>query len=104
VQEGKLAGAARWYVQAAREGAGDVGLAERATRIAMLADDEASAAEALALWAQRDPGALAVRGTRASLALRQGDTRLARKELLAVLRSREPRAWRYAVLALAAGR
>ncbi len=103
LQAGKLADAARWYLQAAREHAGDVGLAERATRIAMLADDEARAAEALALWAQRAPGALAVRGTRASLALRQGDTRLARKELLAVLRSREPRAWRYAVLALATG-
>ncbi|WP_409476375.1 tetratricopeptide repeat protein [Stenotrophomonas sp. Y-13] len=103
LQAGKLADAARWYLQAAGEHAGDVGLAERATRIAMLADDEARAAEALALWAQRAPGALAVRGTRASLALRQGDTRLARKELLAVLRSREPRAWRYAVLALATG-
>lgn len=103
LQAGKLADAAHWYLQAAREGAGDVGLAERATRIAMLADDEASAAQALALWAQRDPGSLAVRGTRASLALRQGDARLARKELLAVLRSREPRAWRYAVLALATG-
>jgi len=103
LQAGKLADAARWYLQAAREHAGDVGLAERATRIAMLADDEAGAAEALALWAQRAPGALAVRGTRASLALRQGDTRLARKELLVVLRSREPRAWRYAVLALATG-
>ncbi|WP_312348253.1 tetratricopeptide repeat protein [Stenotrophomonas acidaminiphila] len=103
LQAGKLADAARWYLQAAREHAGDVGLAERATRIAMLADDEPRAAEALALWAQRAPGALAVRGTRASLALRQGDTRLARKELLAVLRSREPRAWRYAVLALATG-
>lgn len=103
LQAGKLADAARWYLQAAREHAGDVGLAERATRIAMLADDEPRAAEALALWAQRAPGALAVRGTRASLALRQGDTRLARRELLAVLRSREPRAWRYAVLALATG-
>ncbi len=103
LQAGKLADAAHWYLQAAREGTDDVGLAERATRIAMLADDAASASEALALWAQRDPGSLAVRGTRASLALRQGDTRLARKELLAVLRSREPRAWRYAVLALATG-
>ncbi len=103
LQAGKLADAAHWYLQAAREGAGDVGLAERATRIAMLADDEARATEALGLWAQRDPGSLAVRGTRASLALRQGDTRLARKELLAVLRSREPQAWRYAVLALATG-
>jgi len=103
LQAGKLADAARWYLQAAREGKDDVGLAERATRIAMLADADASASEALALWAQRDPGSLAVRGTRASLAMRQGDTRQARKELLAVLHSPEPRAWRYALLALAAG-
>ncbi|MCL7715201.1 tetratricopeptide repeat protein [Stenotrophomonas mori] len=101
LQAGKLGDAAHWYLEAAREGEGDVGLAERATRIAMLADDEASASEALALWAQRDPGALAVRATRASLALRQGDTRLARRELLAVLRT--DGAWRYAVLALATG-
>ena len=103
LQAGKLADAARWYLQAAQQTAGDVGLAERATRIAMLAGDDARARQALALWAQRDPGSLALRGTRASLALRQGDTRLARKELLAVLRSPEPRAWRHALLALAAG-
>lgn len=103
LQAGKLTDAARWYLQAAREGADDAGLAERATRIAMLAGDDTRAAQALALWAQREPGALAVRATRASLALRQGDTRLARKELLVVLRSPEPRAWRHALLALAGG-
>ncbi len=103
LQAGKLADAARWYLQAAQAEAGDVGLAERATRIAMLAGDDARAGQALALWARRDPSSLAVRGSRASLALRQGDTRLARKELLAVLRSSEPKAWRHALLALATG-
>lgn len=103
LQAGKLPDAARWYLQAAQEAKGDVGLAERATRIAMLADDADRAEQALALWAQRDPGSVAVRGTRGALAMRNGDARLARKELLAVLRSPEPRAWRYALLALATG-
>jgi len=103
LQAGKLAEAARWYLQAAQQAQGDVGLAERATRIAMIAGDDARANEALALWAQRDPGAVAVRATRASLAMRKGDAKLARKELLAVLRAPEPLAWRYAVLALATG-
>lgn len=103
LQAGKLPDAARWYLQAAEEAKGDVGLAERATRIAMLADDTDRAEQALALWAQRDPGSVAVRGTRGALAMRNGDAKLARKELLAVLRSSEPRAWRYALLALATG-
>lgn len=103
LQAGKLADAARWYLQAAQEAKGDVGLAERATRIAMLADDDTRASQALALWAQRDPDSLAVRGTRASLAMRKGDAQTARKELLPVLRSPEPRGWRYALLALATG-
>ncbi|WP_313318337.1 tetratricopeptide repeat protein [Stenotrophomonas sp.] len=103
LQAGKLAEAARWYLQAAQQAQGDVGLAERATRIAMIAGDDARANEALALWAQRDPGAVAVRATRASLAMRKGDAKQARKELLAVLQAPEPLAWRYAVLALATG-
>ncbi|MGE8280121.1 MAG: tetratricopeptide repeat protein [Stenotrophomonas sp.] len=103
LQAGKLAEAARWYLQAAQQAQGDVGLAERATRIAMIAGDDARANEALALWAQRDPRAVAVRATRASLAMRKGDAKQARKELLAVLQAPEPLAWRYAVLALATG-
>lgn len=101
LQAGKLADAARWYLQAAQAEVGDVGLAERATRIAMLAGDDARASQALALWARRAPASLAMRSTRASLALRQGDTRRARKELLVVLRSHETGAWRHALLALA---
>ena len=103
LQAGKLADAARWYLQAAREGKDDAGLAERATRIAMLADDDAAAGAALALWAQREPGSLAVRATRASLALRQGDVAAARKELLALLQAPDANAWHYALLALAGG-
>jgi len=103
LQAGKLPDAARWYLQAAQEARGDVGLAERATRIAMLAGDDERATQALALWAQRDPGAIAVRATRASLAMRKGDVETARKELLVVLRSPEPNAWRNALLALATG-
>lgn len=103
LQAGKLADAARWYLEAAKAGTGDVGLAERAARIAMLADDDARASEALALWAQRDPTSAAMRGTRASLALRQGDLRLARRELLTLLRAKDPRGWRYALVALAGG-
>ena len=103
LQAGKLADAARWYLLAAEQAPGDIGLAERATRIAMLAGDDERATQALALWAQRDPGAIAVRATRASLAMRKGDVETARKELLVVLRSPEPNAWRNALLALATG-
>src|SRR5688500_17029585 len=49
LQAGELDQAARWYLQAARA-AGDAGLAERATRIALLADDDAAATQALKLW------------------------------------------------------
>src|SRR6478672_270634 len=43
LQAGKLDEAARWYLDAARTSNGDAGLAERATRIALLADDNARA-------------------------------------------------------------
>ncbi len=103
LQAGKLADAARWYLEAAKAGKGDVGLAERAARIAMLAGDDARAGEALALWAQRDPASTAMRSTRAALALRQGDLRLAKRELLTLLRAKDPRGWRFALAALAGG-
>ena len=47
LQAGQLPEAARWYLDAAKRG-DDAGLAERATRIALLAKDDARAAEALA--------------------------------------------------------
>ena len=54
LQAGQLPDAARWYLDAARRD-DDAGLAERATRIALLAKDDARAAEALKLWRARSP-------------------------------------------------
>ena len=101
LQAGDMAEASRWYLQAARETAGDAGLAERAARIAMLADDDARAAQALALWRQGAPQSLGMRSTEATLALRKGERRQARRELQALLRDPDPHGWRFALLALA---
>ncbi len=103
-QAGQLADAARWYLEAARAADGDVLLAERATRIAMLANDDARTGQALALWRQRAPDSLALRSAGISLALRKGETRKAKRELVALMKSPDPRAWRYALAALGGGR
>lgn len=104
LQAGQLADAARWYLEAARAVEGDVLLAERATRIAMLANDDARAGEALKLWRKRAPESLALESTAVSLALRQGQLRKARRDLQRLLARPDPRAWRYALVALAGGR
>ena len=70
---GKLDEAARWYLEAARASDDDAGLAERASRIALLADDDARAGEALALWRARAPQSLALREGEVTLALRRND-------------------------------
>ncbi|MCW0396427.1 Beta-barrel assembly-enhancing protease [Xanthomonas sacchari] len=103
LQAGQLADASRWYLQAANDSPGDAGLAERATRIAMLANDTAAAAQALALWRQRAPESLAMRSAEASLALRNGNLRQARSLLVALLRDKDPRGWRFALIALVSG-
>ncbi|WP_066097691.1 tetratricopeptide repeat protein [Xanthomonas massiliensis] len=103
LQAGQLDQAAEGYLEAARQSPGDAGLAERATRIAMLANDEDRAAQALALWRQRAPESLAMRSSQASLDLRRGDLRAARKQLLALLRDPDPHGWRFALVALANG-
>lgn len=103
LQAGRLDDAASWYLQAAQDEAGDAGLAERATRIAMLANDDERAAQALKLWHQRAPESLAMRSSEASLALRRNDVRSARRQLMALLRDPDPRGWRFALVALASG-
>ncbi|MFT3761024.1 MAG: tetratricopeptide repeat protein [Pseudoxanthomonas sp.] len=103
-QAGRMPEAAQWYLQAAQSEDGDAGLAERATRIALLANDDARAAQALKLWRQRAPASLAMRGAEAVLALRQGKASAARRELLALLREPDPLGWRYALVALDGGR
>lgn len=103
LQAGKLAEAARWYLEAAEAGRDDAGLAERATRIAMLADDDKRATRALALWEKRAPRSLAMRSAAAALDLRKGDVKGARTELGTLLRDPDPRGWKFALAALAGG-
>src|SRR5690606_40855944 len=62
LQAGRLDEAAGWYLDAARAaGDEDAGLAERATRIALLGKDDRTAAAALELWRERAPESLAMR-------------------------------------------
>ncbi|MBT2767952.1 tetratricopeptide repeat protein [Stenotrophomonas sp. ISL-67] len=103
LQAGKLAEAARWYLEAAEAGRDDAGLAERATRIAMLADDDKRATRALALWEKRAPRSLAMRSSAAALDLRKGDVKGARTELAILLRDPDPRGWKFALAALIGG-
>lgn len=103
LQAGKLDRATRWYLQSARAARGDAGLAERAARIALLADDDAAAREALQLWRQADPEALALRAAELTLALRHEDERTARRQLRSLLRDPDPEGWRHALGALGGG-
>ncbi len=106
LQAGKLDEAARWYLAAAKAADGDAVLAERATRIALLAKDDASAAAALDLWRGRAGRSLAMRGAEATLALRRKNEPLARRELRALMRGEgdgktvDKSGWRYALVAL----
>lgn len=102
LQAGKLPEASRLYLQAAEAGQ-DVGLAELATRISLLANDDERAIRALKLWKQRAPESLAMRAAQATLALRDGRERPARRELESLLRDPDPQAWRYALTALGSG-
>jgi tetratricopeptide (TPR) repeat protein len=103
LQAGRLDEAAGWYLKAAQAAAGDAGLAERATRIALLAGDDAASGSALALWRDRAPVSLAMRAAEATVALRAEDGVRARRELEALLRDRDPRGWRHALSVLGTG-
>ena len=100
LQAGRLDEAARWYLDAARSADGDAGLAEHATRIALLADDDVRAAQALELWRDRAPRSLSIRAAEATLALRRNDARDARRGLESLLRDKDPDGWRHALIAL----
>ena len=102
LQSGKLDEAARWYLDAARS-AQDMALAERATRIALLAKDDTRAGEALALWRRLGGSGHGLTAAEATLALRQGKERMARKHLTTLLRSGEQDGWRQALSVLGSG-
>ena len=103
-QAGQLPEAAHWYLEAARAAEGDAGLAEHATRVALLANEDAIAAQALKLWRQRAPDSLALQAAGVSLDLRKGRVRKARAGLEQLLARQEPRAWGFALAGLAGGR
>lgn len=99
LQAGQLPEAARQYLQAARS-ASDPVLAERATRIALLADEDALARDAFTTWQSLAPeGGEAQRMVAAGLALRAGDKRASRRELRALL-AEDGKGWRSALAAL----
>ena len=97
LQAGQLTDAARHYLAAAHAAADPV-LAERATRIARLADEAARARDAYATWVGLAPGGDAQRMVAAGLALRAGNKRQARRELRALLAGDE--GWAPALAAL----
>ena len=102
LQAGKLDEAAKSYLDAARS-ANDATLAERATRIALLAKDDKRAAEALTLWRKLGGDALAQSAAEATLALRRGDERKARRQLNALLAADQDSGWQQAVGVLGIG-
>jgi len=103
LQAGQLSEALRWYLQAARENPEDAGTAEMAARIAMLANEDDRAAEALRLWRQRAPESVTMRAGEATLALRRGDFQASRRQLRLLMQDPDEAGWRSAVSALASG-
>ena len=99
LQAGQLPEAARRYLAAARA-LDDAVLAQRATRIALLADQDPLAREAYALWARLAPEPdVSRRVVAATLAMRDGQRRPARRELQALLASGDD-GWKHALAAL----
>ncbi len=72
IQQGDLPAAARYYLLASQL-SDDPGLAERATRIALVGDQADLATRALARWRALAPDSLAMQAASTSLALRLGE-------------------------------
>ena len=102
LQSGRLEEAAHWYLQAAKA-SGDVALAERATRIALLAKDDRLAGEAIALWRKQGGDSAWLQAAEATLALRRGSDRQARKHLVALMQRPGDEGWRQAFGVLLTG-
>jgi tetratricopeptide (TPR) repeat protein len=99
LQAGRLPEAAGRYLEAARAAADPV-LAERATRIALLANQDALARRGYALWRELAPaGGQAQRMVAATLALRGGDRREARRQIDALLANGED-GWKQVLAAM----
>lgn len=80
LQQGDLPAAARYYLLAAQVSP-DASVAERATRVAVLADQPAMAERALTRWRTLAPESLPMRAAALSLAMRQGEHERAMDEV-----------------------
>lgn len=99
LQSGQLNEAARHYLQAARS-ASDPVLAERATRIALLANEDALARQCFNLWQALAPqGSVARQAVAATLDLRAGKRRAALRALKGLLASGDD-GWKQVLVAL----
>lgn len=94
--------AAESYLQAARAAADPV-LAERATTIALVARQDAVAADSLALWRKLGGQGSVYAAAEATLSLRRGDERAALRQLNALMTSEPETGWRQALGVLTAG-
>ena len=103
LRAGKLNEAVRWFLQASEAAGGDAGLVERAVQVALVDNDDALLGEALQQWLGLEPPSLAMRSAQANWLLRTGRDRRARRELDALLRDPDPRAWGYAIGAMHGG-
>jgi tetratricopeptide (TPR) repeat protein len=103
LQQGDMPAAARYYLLAAQV-SDDAGLAERATRIALIAEEDALAARALARWRMLDPDALAMHAAATHLALRQGEHETAMEEADAMLARADGRGFAALLTVLAEAR
>lgn len=102
LQAGKLNDAAADYLKGARA-AGDLALAERATTIAIVAKQDAVAAESLALWRKLGGQGASLSAAEATLSLRRGDERAALRQLNALMSGDPATGWRQALGVLTAG-
>lgn len=102
LQAGKLNDAATAYLKAARA-AGDAGLAERATSIAVLAKQDQVAGEALALWRKLGGQGSGVAAAEATLSLRRGDDRAALRQLNELMAADPEAGWRQVLVVLTTG-
>lgn len=84
LQQGDLKTAARYYLLAAQVSP-DAGVAERATRVAVLADEPAMAGRALARWRVLAPDSLPMRAASMALAMRLGEHETAMEEVRSLL-------------------
>ncbi|KWS06984.1 TPR repeat family protein [Lysobacter capsici AZ78] len=102
LQAGKLNDAATAYLKAARA-AGDLALAERATTIAIVAKQDTTASESLALWRKLGGKGPTLNAAEATLALRRGDERDALRQLNNLMSGDPDTGWRQALGVLTAG-